>query len=135
MKITLTQSEKDISRSDIAEFETKRGLVLPENYKQLILKHNGGVSYEHKYLFELISLKYGEYTLEEFYNALKVVEDNIPTGFFPFAVTATGGSITLNLANGIDYGKVFVFYSDREEGKKIADSLEELFGVKDMDEL
>ena len=134
-KITLSQSEEQISKSDLTDLEQECNITLPDNYKKLLLKFNGGVTYEHEYLFELMSIKYGKYTVKELYRDSKITEKNLPDDYFPFAVTGTGNIITININHDSEYGKIFVFFNDRVENKKISNSLEELMGVEDIDDL
>jgi cell wall assembly regulator SMI1 len=135
-KIDLVESEENITLNDISEFEKKFNLVLPDNYKKLILKFNGGVDSMGDSIFsELYSIKYGDTTVESAIHTLQMVEQNIPRDYLPFAITGIGDQITLYLKSGYNYGNIYLFRYDELEPRKIADSLEELLGVKSIDEL
>jgi len=135
-KIKLIESEENITTYDIIEFETIFNLELPENYKKLILKYNGGVDSVGDSIFtELYSIKYGELLVEDAINTLQIVEDTIPKNYLPIAATGTGNQITLHLKLGDDYGKIYLFCYDELEPRKIADSLEELFEVESIEDI
>ena len=135
-KINIIESEKNITQNEIIEFETNFNLALPENYKKLILKYNGGIdSNGESILSEIYSIKYGNLLVERVIHTLQIIENNISRDYFPFATTGTGNEITLNLKAGSNYGKIYLFRYDELKPIKIADSLEELLGVKNIDEL
>jgi cell wall assembly regulator SMI1 len=136
MKIQIEQSEKQLTLQDIADFEAAYKVNLPENYKRFIMKFNGGVTTSNDFfIHDLYSIKYGENTLEEVIEMLQIDEQNIPREYLPFANNGTGLEITLYLKEDDNLGKIFVFRYDQDEPEKIADSLEELFEITDMDEL
>ena len=135
-KAKFCQSEKNISRDDILEFEQKVNIILPEIDKNLILIHNGGQNENDNMILDcLFSIKYGECTLEDSIHSLQIVEENIPSNYLPFAYTGTGNTITLNLELGNDYGKIYLFRYDKLEPRFLKDSLEELLGVESIDEI
>lgn len=134
-KVKFEQTEKQISASEISEFEEKYNLVLPDSYKKLILKYNGGYTENSSYFDTLSSIKYGKITVEYDILIHQTEEENIPTGYFPFASDASDNIITICL-EGDDKGKIVKFYFDTEEEHEIiANSLEELLGVESIDEL
>ena len=84
-KAKFSQSEKGISNKEIEEFEQKFNIVLPANYKKLILIHNGGENENDDMLLSsLRSIKYGKFTLEQSIRILQIVEENIPRNYLPF---------------------------------------------------
>jgi cell wall assembly regulator SMI1 len=134
-KIIIERSKEKINSQDIQNLESKFNFVLPGNFKKLILKYNGGYIDDAIYLDTLYSIKFGSLTIENAINDLQILEENIPRDYLPFANTGTGNQITIFLKEGNDYGKIFLFRYDEVEPKKIADSLEELFGVKNIEDL
>lgn len=130
--IKILDSEKNISISDITQIENKIGITFPDNLKKLLLKFNGGYIEDHEDIDTLLSIKYGKQTIEYFIEMHNRKEKNIPDNFLPFALDWSDNPITLNLSDG----KVVLFYFDEEdEPETIANSLEEVLGVKNIDEL
>lgn len=85
--------------------------------------------------FQLYSIKYGENTVEEAINTLQTIEENIPNEYLPIGTTSTGNEITILLKENQEKNPIFLFRYDELLPIRIADSLEELFGVQDIDEL
>jgi cell wall assembly regulator SMI1 len=134
-KINILDSENPIYLKDLNEFEKKVGRILPENYKSLLLKYNGGVEAEGDKVIDCFySIKYGTTTVESAINILQIIEKTIPVEYLPFGNTGTGNEITIYLNEGDDYGKIFLFRPDELEPIVIANTLEELLGVASMDE-
>ena len=87
MHIKLSHSkQQEITSAELENFEAKYGYKLPQNYKELMLKYNGGHP-ERRYFNEtrvyFTPIKYGAVTMEKILD----VTDNelLPTGYFPFA--------------------------------------------------
>ncbi len=136
-KIVITDSEVNINKKDIQDFEKNYNLVLPENYKKFLLKYNGGQVDDDRCedVQSFYSLKYGELTIDYVFENYCIIEPLLDKDYLPIG-NSYGNPITLCLKVGKDYGKVIIFYFDRdEEPVVIADSLEVLLGVKSMDEL
>jgi cell wall assembly regulator SMI1 len=135
-KAKFSQSEKGISNKEIEEFEQKFNIVLPANYKKLILIHNGGENENDDMLLSsLRSIKYGKFTLEQSIRILQIVEENIPRNYLPFADTGTGNIIALNVEKGNEFGKIYLFRHDELKPILLKESLEEILGVKNIEEL
>ena len=137
-KIIITDSEQAISMQDIADFEKKYDIDLPENYKKFLLKYNGGYidDEDHDFLCSFNSLKHGELTLEYTIDTFCITEKLLDKEYLPIANTHSDNPITLCLKEGENYGKIIIFYFDRDEEPDLAaDSLEELLGVNSIDEL
>ncbi|WP_430613033.1 SMI1/KNR4 family protein [Flavobacterium sp. JP2137] len=137
-KLIITDSEQNITRNDIVEFEKNYHLKLPENYIVFLLKYNGGEVYDYgsEYIQSFNSLKYGTLTLEETLYDYCIIEDLLDKDYLPIANGYGGNPITLCLKAGEDYGKIIIFYMDTTDDPQIiADSLEEVLGVKSIDEL
>ena len=112
MKFILT--ETPIVSDDFIVFEDKNGLILPDEYKNHLLNHNGGVP-ENQYFngVEIAcfnSLKYGESTLIQ--DALDMMKDVLPDKFLPIAYDAGDNQICLNLNEGDEYGYVYYLPMD-----------------------
>ncbi len=137
--IKISDSEKVISNNDIIEFENKWNIVLPINYTNFLKKYNGGSAYDyHPFLSSFNSLKYNKHNtlLDETYEIYNFLNNDLNKDFLPIASTHTDNPITLCLKLGENYGKIIIFYFDRDkEPEVVANSLEELLGVKNMDEL
>ncbi|WP_430613027.1 SMI1/KNR4 family protein [Flavobacterium sp. JP2137] len=137
-KLIIINSQQNITRNDILEFEKEYHLKLPENYIAFLLKYNGGGVYDYgsEYVQSFNSLKYGKLTLEETLYDYCIIEDLLDKDYLPIANGYGSNPVTLCLKAGEDYGKIIIFYFDMdEEPQIIADSLEELLGVKSIDEL
>ncbi len=105
---------KLITPEELEEFEIKTGVSLPQDYKEHMLKYNGGspLSY-HLYFGEpdegiLFSgfkpIKYGDYPVEK--------QDYLPNRYLSIGYTETG-YLAMSL-DGKDYGNIFVYYSEAE---------------------
>jgi hypothetical protein len=133
-KVQIFLSKEKLSSSDLIEFETNYNIALPDNYKKFILKYNGGVIENVARLDTLNSIKYGKFTIEKFIHVHQELESNLPLGYLPFANDCADNPITICLIPGVDYGKILLFYFDTDEGPEVlANSLEELFGVTNID--
>lgn len=78
--------QQEITSAEIENFETKYRYKLPQNYKDLMLKYNGGHP-ERPYFGEsrvyFPPIKYGTTTME---SLLDVTDpDILPLGYYPFA--------------------------------------------------
>lgn len=108
-KIKIVDSENPIFPSDIKQFEKEFSKVLPVNYKNLLLKYNGGVEEEgDKVIDSFYSIKYGPTTVENAINILQIIEQTIPDNYLPFGNTGTGNEITICLSEGDSYGKIYI---------------------------
>jgi SMI1-KNR4 cell-wall len=133
-KIKIFLSKEKLEPSDLFEFETSYNIILPANYKNFIMKYNGGVIENVLPLETLNSIKYGKFTIEKFIHIHQELEQNLPLGYLPFANDCADNPITICLIPGVDYGKILLFYFDTDEGPEVlANSLEELFGVTNID--
>ena len=138
-KIEIFDSEKAITDNDINEFETKFNITLPENYKKFLKKYNGGYlrdDEERDYLRSLNPLKYGKGTIEFTYQIYCISEPLLEKEFLPIGKSYTDNPVTLCLKEGEHYGKIILFFFDRDEDPGLAaDTLEELLGVESIDDL
>ncbi len=126
MKLILNLSEEKISNDELLEFEQSIGYKLPENYKEFILKNNGGVP--NKEYFEEIKvsyftpIKYGENTVEKAYEMLKEI---LPNGYLPIANDVCGELICIDLKSGNTFGNIY-YVADGDEPLVIAKNFEQL---------
>jgi cell wall assembly regulator SMI1 len=135
-KVTIVLSEKKVEVRDFVEFQNKFNLILPDNVKRLLLKFNGGLIKNSEVLRILLSLKYGDFSIEDEIDTHQISEQNIPQGYLPIALDYSDNPITITLNKGEDYGKIVLFELDFEgDGYTIANSLEELLGVNSIDDL
>lgn len=127
--------EKNLNDIDIENFENLFNIILPENFRRFLKKNNGGLVLENESIRLFLSLLYGQ-TIEDEIDTHQISEQNIPQGFLPIALDYSDNPITLNLNQGEDYGKIFLFELDFEcDSYIIANSLEELLGVDNIDDL
>lgn len=134
-KIIITSPEKKIDKVQIDLFQNNFNLTLPNNYKFFLLKYNGGLVIENELIRLFLSIAHGQ-KIEDEIDTHQISEQNIPQGFLPIALDYSDNPITINLNEGEDYCKIFLFELDFEgEGFIIANSLEELLGVNSIDEL
>ncbi len=136
LKLQITLSESKLSPLDIENFQSQFNYSLPQNVIKLISKFNGGLIKNSDDVRKLLPIKYGKLTIEELIDTHQISEQNIPQGFLPIALDYSDNPIAINLNEGEDYCKIFLFELDFEgEGFIIANSLEELLGVNSIDEL
>lgn len=136
--IKLLLSEQNLTDSDITEFQNQHQVTLPDNYKKLIKKYNGGVVEEHDDISILCSIKYGTNTVDSWIHIHQELENNIPKELLPFADDVSDNPICLNIKQDDEnYGKVFIVYMDGGDLEPVlmTDSLEELFGVEKIEDL
>lgn len=115
----------------IAEFEKKYNIVLPDLYKEFLSKYNGGYTPKTKFKVGKISSDIrGFYGLGD----AKLGYDSIESGkwikenVLPIAMDSFGNYLVIGLDDE-DQGKIF--FCDHEEGNKkryIAKDLREFFG-------
>lgn len=136
-KAKFNLSEEQLSDTELSEFETKLNITLPENYKKLIKKYNGGVVKGIEDLRILSSVKYGPNTIEDYIRVHQGLEDNISKDYLPFASDVSGNPICINIKQGEDYGKIYIIYMDSGEldPVQMCNTLEELFGVGKIEDL
>lgn len=138
--INFKNTKKQLLPEELSEFEKEQGLILPIEYRSHILIYNGGRPDRDYFgnigLSYFYPIKYGDSgTLEE---TLGAISDVLPEGFFPFAYDGGGNQICISL-NQKNYGNIFIWYHDMDEGEDIeflASSFKEfLNGLSDEQEL
>ena len=131
--INFISTNLGVSLDKIERFEKKNNLSLPKNYKSFLMKINGGyIDDENRdFLRSFNSLS----NLEDAFNTFVVLEGLISKDFIPIAKTYSDNPVTLCLRKE-EYGKIIVFYFDRDEEPDIvANSLENLLGVNSINEI
>jgi hypothetical protein len=127
---------KSLKINDLDDFAKNNNISLPPNFISLYLKYNGGILRDNDDVKKFLSIKYGKFNIEDVIKIHQTIENNIPKGYLPFASDWSDNPITYNLNVGDDYGKIIKFYFDNDEEPDIlADSLEDLFGVKNINDL
>ena len=134
--IKLNNPSQSITIADIEEFEMNFQIKLPGNYRELLLKLNGGYNYNaDDVLNTLYSIKHGENTVEFGIQVNQIWEKNIPKEYLAIGCTGVGDEITICIKEGENYGKIFLFRLDTFEADFLSESLEELLGVESVKEL
>lgn len=131
-------SEQNLTDSDITEFQNQNQVILPDNYKKLLKKYNGGVVEGHDDVSILCSIMHGTNTVDSWRHIHQVLENNIPKDLLPFAEDVSDNPICLNIKQDDEnYGKVYIIYMDGGDLEPVlmADTLEELFGVEKIEDL
>ncbi|MGV3599375.1 MAG: SMI1/KNR4 family protein [Bacteroidota bacterium] len=126
-----------ISPKDIDDFETNFNISLPPNYKKLLLKFNGGVPSDRILISNdeevsvggFYSIKYGNILLEDAIKNFQISQQLIPSDCIPIGYDGFGNPYCIS-TNDEDYGKIYCWFFDmgEEEGRLMADSLEEFLG-------
>jgi cell wall assembly regulator SMI1 len=120
---TFIETEADISESDIQELERKINFEFPLEYKEHLLKFNGGRCEPNIFNFEeagaitessvdwFLALYEGEYdNLEGYFNIFKIDEKRMPNSFFPIAHDPGGNLICMDANDN----KIYFWDHERE---------------------
>ncbi len=113
----IEQSLEPISKETFLSIEKKFNFTFPSDYKEFLLKHNGGIP-SHQY-FSTIDGKIEE-ILSRFLSISSNEEDNLvdeiegitlaeqlPSDLIPIAITLGGDDRVVLAISGENYGKVF----------------------------
>jgi hypothetical protein len=110
-----------ITLAELNDFETLVGYPLPQDYRQHMLAHNGGIVVQDvrhinypdggEGIAYLDSIKYGSYTMEDVFLALK---GKIPNGYLSIGVTNNEGNIIMSLNSDSTYGNIREWFPDGE---------------------
>lgn len=121
----IIEANKKLNIKDIEEFEEKYNIVLPVQYRNFLLKYNGG--YPEFFCFK-ISKEQGENIVNMFYcigdeddsleQSWEYLEDILPEGFIPIADDPSGNQICLGIL-GQYIGKIYFFIHDVCNDKKM----------------
>jgi len=123
MRMKIENPQGATSREAIAEFEARRGVLLPAEYKQFLLKSNGG--WPTPRVFEVPGWHGQGSGLGSFYGihdgpktkrldlACKVYDERIPADLIPIAYDAFGNNICIGW-KGEREGKIY-FWDHEDE--------------------
>lgn len=118
--ITFKRIGELITESDINDFELFIGLTLPDDYKEHMIKYNGGKPVPRRNIYfgdyddgvglsRFQSIKHGVDTID---NSHEKSKRYLPENYMNIGYTLTG-----NLCMSLDeksYGHIYVYYSDVE---------------------
>lgn len=139
--VKITKQASPVSPERIKQFEQENGFLLPDAYKNFLLRSNGGEPTPDRLIVpgwrgkstavnRFFGLEEGgSYDLEA---SLHNVEDYVPSGFIPIAEDSGGNLLCLGTA-GSQAGKVYFWDHEDAQGDdprnllEVACSLDELF--------
>lgn len=112
--------EQPITLEELKEFESFIGYILPQDYRQHMLVHNGGMVEQDNNahisnpeagngIAYFYPVKYGGYTMEKAHQQLASV---LPLGYISIGTTRGGGEIIISLISGSTYGNTKERYPD-----------------------
>ncbi|CAL2094285.1 SUKH superfamily protein [Tenacibaculum sp. 190524A05c] len=122
-------TKEAIALEDLNKFESEYKVLLPESYKNHLLKYNGGTPSKKYYKGVRVAffnpIKYGGDTVED---VLEDLEDILPDNYLPIAYDPGDNQICLNLNEGNEYGYIYYLAMDLGEPSVefLATSLEEM---------
>lgn len=144
MGITISDSEKPLTAEDLKRTENRINIDFPAQYRNFLLKHNGGHPEPSVFKFkcegqeaEIAAVAYFlaiyDGKEENFLDYLKTYEDRIPSGLMPIA-RDPGGNVILIGTKDAHLGKIYFWQQDFEPETpdfsnicSIADSFDEFF--------
>ncbi len=131
----ISKFENTNVEENIAAFEKKNNITLPEEYKKFLMKYNGGRTPKTKFKINKVSSDvrgfYGLGNADEYFNFQKLIdnmnilEEFIEDEMLPIATTDFGDYIVISISKE-ENGHIFFKYHDR--GKKyikLTDTLSE----------
>lgn len=125
----ISKSECSVTESDILSYSKKHSIVFPQEYKDFMLKYNGGETPETAFnlsgvasdISSLYELRHGENGLE-LYNIEFKVSDFLKDKMFPIGENVFGDNIFICVM-GSEVGKIFFRYHDMPKKYiKVADT-------------
>lgn len=124
--VTFFETNDSISNSDISELESYVGLEFPSDYKDYLLKYNGGRCSPDVFSFiendketnSSVDWFYGihddgSYSLKSNIDIFKIEEKRMPKHILPIAQDPFGNQICISCGSG-DYGKVYFWDHENE---------------------
>lgn len=127
------------TESDFLDFESEFKIKIPENLKMFLNKTNGGdvdEDCENPYNVNAF-FSIGEsfnYTISSARLHHIIWEKNLPPTVFPIGTTIASDFVSIIIDESIDHGKIRVDYMEDEEFAILANSLEELLGVENIED-
>lgn len=134
------EADNNISEDDIIDFEQKKGITLPQDYRLHMLKWNGGgVDQFLKYkdedgfnfgLMYLYALKNDDTTVISVNN---MQEDLLPEGYLIIGRVRGGGDLIMCVNQGVNFGEIKVM-EETLDTYYMASSLTQFFESQIVDE-
>jgi hypothetical protein len=119
-ELILKNSAVKITQNELSNFEVSYNLRLPNDYKEFLIKHNGGSP--NKIFFRknnadlvvdiFLSLSKEEYSIEKYYANMVIEDKELPEKILPIGIDAFGNIICISCRDE-DFGKVYFW--DHEE--------------------
>ena len=114
MNITFRNEGRKLSESDLSIVESHFNFKFPDQYKNFLLEHNGGIPGNVYYLVNdngyvinfFLSLFVKELSFEEYFQDYKINTKVLPDRMVPIAEDAFGNAICISVS-GEDYGAIF----------------------------
>ncbi len=128
--IEIKKNINRITTCDVEEFEAKIDLTLPEEYKNFLLKFNGGIpeknrvksKYQDDLVFQITEF-FGIGVKEDLFLNAEAYSDRLPSKCIAIASIEGGNLLCLNLAQE-NYGSLYFW--DHEEVSEVDISISEL---------
>jgi hypothetical protein len=120
----MRSNEQPINVIELNDFQTLVGYPLPDDYRQHMLAHNGGIVSPMEIahisapdagggIAYFYPIKYGSTTTEEMYNySSNIIGNDFPEGYIIIGKTRGGGEIIMSLNNDSTYGNTKEWYPD-----------------------
>lgn len=131
----LVEVGEKLSSKDIKEMEGELNLSFPKDYKDFLLKTNGGMPEDEFEQGSDIHYFYDDNEIMESYENL-VDEELIPDEYLPIACDSFDNQILLCLGKGDNYGTIYFADAESEESEdsgwvlsKVADSFTAFLGM------
>lgn len=118
----MNSDSQHVTLVELNTFEAMVGYPLPQDYRQHMLTHNGGIvrptEKDHvnyidgdQGISKFFPIKYGSITMEKTYTDLDGI---LPNGYICIGMTRGQGEIIMSLNNDSTYGNVKEWYPDGE---------------------
>jgi cell wall assembly regulator SMI1 len=128
MNIKIMAAYEPITEDKLSQFEKELGRQLPQDYRQFLLRHNGGKPNPGKFSVDIDGFRnttvvqrflgFHDTDADSFSRYSKIYENRIPDNLLPIATELSVDLICISI-NGDDYGKVYYWDHNWEvtEGK------------------
>ncbi len=142
---TFNRTKEVLSAADIEAVEAKFGFKFPADFKDHYLLYNGGNPDKNFFILHndsiygvqlFLSIKYGNHTIEEDIQQLKVDEAVLPEDLVPFAIDSSGNYFCFSKSE-ISFGVIYYWDSENYDDPdravtRLADSLSDFIaGLQD----
>lgn len=130
--VTITDSEVPVVSSKLDSLEVKYAIKFPQEYRDFLLKYNGGRPNPSKFHYLEVSGPYtdsrvdrflaiydGEYdNFEWMYTTLKIKQVRMPSNLVPIASDPFGNQICISVS-GNDTGAVYFWDHEKEQDPRL----------------